>query len=106
VAFALPLPGEGYGVDTTTLDSAASAAESLGSSLATLRTSIAAALATTQSVGLGVGDAISEVAPQWNALLDYLAGQVTATGSTLAANAVSYSELEEHLTSTILGIGV
>ena len=106
MAFALPAPGEGYGVDTTTLDNAASAAKGLGSNLTALRTSIAAALATAQSVGLGVGDAISDVAPQWGALLDHLAGQVTSTGSTLAANAASYSELEERLTSVILELGV
>jgi len=98
---AMPASGGGFGVDADALRRAASQATNIGDELATVRTGLDAALRTAQPVGLGVGAALTEMASAWDALLGYLAGQVTAAGGTLIATARAYTETDAHVAALI-----
>jgi hypothetical protein len=98
-------PGGGFGVDTSTLEVAASRARSLGAQFSSLRSAIDAALRTAQPVGLGVGSALTLMSSEWDALLDHVAVRVGAAGTTLASNAAAYGEADSRMASAMNRVG-
>lgn len=102
---ALSTTGEGFGVDIGALRQAATRAGSLGVQLDALRAEFDATLRTAQSVGLGVGAALTEMASSWDALLSCLADRVAAAGSTLSATAGSYADTEARVSSLLSRVG-
>jgi hypothetical protein len=105
VGIAMPSPDGGFSVDVGALERAAGEAKGLGGTFSALHSALESALVAAEPVGLGLGIALRSVAPQWDALLSYLAAQVDAAGTSLSANVTAYTATDAQLSSVISGIG-